>query len=340
MFQDAGRQVMIASTCAFGRQLYSAILPGSVCVVNEAMGGIDRFEFEGRVFRYHQPASGQFNTQTLNETLRAIEAFDPAMVLAIGVQNLTAELLDAGRFVVQYPTIAGLPTTRNNHFFMWREPTAEEAELIEQLGLGKNFLFSHHPGFAPPPRTTTLSRAPFAIPEDAFVFAVVRMRLDDDIDDAFLALMRDVRARAPNAHFVFIGEFDGFFQRVGADPSVAGYATHVGFQSDIMAAYELCDAYINPTPKGGGSAIVHALTAGLPALSTNQGDAYEAVRTFPVIEDFAVLARVAADLAQRGKTFEAYVRMAKARAPTLNSKAPVVEKLLAAYETFARRPRG
>lgn len=335
LFQDAGREVMIASTCGFGHQLYSPIMPGSRCAVNAALAQTTVLTFEGRTYRYRQPADGRFNNQSLVQTLAAIEAFDPALVLAIGGQSLVGELLAASRFVVQYPTFGGLPTTKALRFFMWGPPTAEEQGLMDRLGLADLYLFSHHPGFEPPARTETLTRAQYGIPDDAFVFAVVGMRLGIDVDEAFLAVLRQVRAARPNVHFAFIGEFDGYARTVGADPALAGAASYIGFHSDIIAAYALCDAYLNPTRKGGGSAIVHALSAGLPALTVARGDAYEAVRALPALADEAALAEAACALAERGETYVAYVQAVRALAPQLQGKAAVVDKILAAYDAFA-----
>jgi hypothetical protein len=331
-FQDLGREVMIASTCALGRQLYSPLLPGSRCNLIEGLGGASALEFEGRTFRYHQPAIGLFNNATLKESLAAIEAFDPAFVLVVGGQNLVGELMVRRSFVVQYPTFAGLPTTKAFRFFTWRAPTDDETATLARLGLADQHLFSHHPGFEPPERTTTLTRAEFGIPADAFVFAVAGMRLGLDVDDDFLGLMRDIRARRPDAHFVFIGEFDGYDARIGA---LAAGASFIGFHADILSAYDLCDGYINPTRKGGGSAIVHALSAGLPALSVAYGDAYEAVRALPTLTDYAALADAACALAERRETHAAYVRQVADIAPTLQGKAAVVARLLAAYDVFA-----
>jgi hypothetical protein len=221
--------------------------------------------------------------------------------------------------------------TKGFSFFTWRALTEDETTTLARLGLADQHLFAHHPGFEPPERTTTLTRAEFGIPADAFVFAVAGMRLGLDVDDAFLDLMRDIRARRPNAHFVFIGEFDGYDARIG-DLGVS--ASFIGFHADILSAYALCDAYINPTRKGGGSAIVHALSAGLPALSVAYGDAYEAVRSLPTLADYVALAEAACALAERGDTYDAYVRRVADIAPTLQGKAAVVEKLLAAYEAF------
>lgn len=333
-FQDAGRNVMIASTCAVGAQLYSTILPGARGSVIESLGGVSGLTFEGRRFDYHQPESGRFNNETVVETLAVIEEFDPAFVLAIGGQNLVAELMTPRSFVVLYPTFAGLPTSKTLNFFLWREPTVEAASLLRRVGLEDRCLFAQHPGFEPPASTERFTRGQFNLPPDAFVFAVVGMRLDLDVGDDFIALMRAIRARRPNAHFLFVGDFTGFAERVGADPALAAGATHIGHQSDVMAAFELCDAYINPTRKGGGSAIVHAITAGLPALSVNIGDAYEAVRELPALKDYAALADAACALAERGETYEAYRAAMRAKAPMLGGKASVMEKLLAAYARF------
>lgn len=335
LFQDAGREVMIASTCAFGHQLYAPIMPGSRCAVNAALAQTRVLTFEGRSYQYRQPADGRFNNQSLLDTLAAIEAFDPALVLAIGGQSLVGELLAGSRFVVQYPTFGGLPTTKALRFFMWGPPTDEEQALMDRLGLADLHLFSHHPGFETPERTETLTRAQYGIPEDAFVFAVVGMRLGIDVDEAFLTVLRQVRAARPDAHFAFIGEFDGYAQTVGTDPALAAASTYVGFHSDIIAAYGLCDAYLNPTRKGGGSAIVHAITAGLPPLTVARGDAYEAVRALPALADEAAMAEAACALAERGAAYAAYVQATKALAPALQGKAAVVGQILAAYDAFA-----
>lgn len=338
-FQDLGREVMIASTCALGRQLYSPLLPGSRCNLIEGLAGATALAFEGRTFRYHQPASGLFNNATLAESLAAIEAFDPALVLVVGGQNLVGELLARRSFVVQYPTFAGLPTTKAFRFFTWRDLSEDETATLARLGLAGQHLFAHHPGFEPPERTTTLTRAEFGIPDDAFVFAVAGMRLGLDVDDDFLDLMRAVRARRPDSHFAFIGEFDGYDERIGADPVLADGASFIGFHSDILSAYALCDAYINPTRKGGGSAIVHALSTGLPALSVAYGDAYEAVRGLPPLADYDALADAACALAERGETYEAYRRQVAEIAPALQGKGAVVGRLMAAYEAFVSEGR-
>lgn len=334
LFQDRGKEVMIASSCAYGQQLYSTVMPGTRCAVNGALAATTTLTFEGRAYRYHQPASGRFNTQTLVETLEAIEAFDPALVLTIGGHSLIGELLAQRRFLVQYPTFSGLPTTKALRFFMWGPPTATEEALMDRLGLRALHLFSQHPGFETPERSESLNRAQFGIPDAAFVFAVVGMRLDIDVGDDFLAMLRQIRSQRPQAHFAFIGDFDGFAARIAADPALAGATSHLGFHSDIMAALGLCDAYLNPTRRGGGSAIVHAVIAGLPALSVAFGDGFEAVRDWPRLDDYAAMAEVACALAERGETHAAYVALAKAKAPALQGKAAVVDKLLAAYDAF------
>jgi glycosyltransferase involved in cell wall biosynthesis len=104
-----------------------------------------------------------------------------------------------------------------------------------------------------------------------------------------------------------------------------------------MAVYALCDGFINPRRSGGGSAIVHAMSAGLPCLSVAFGDAYDAVRNFPVIKTYHEMADVAARLVADEAFRLRYRQMAAEASQLLNSKAPLIARIMTEYAAFLDR---
>jgi glycosyltransferase involved in cell wall biosynthesis len=171
------------------------------------------------------------------------------------------------------------------------------------------------------------------IPESAFVFVVVGMRLHNVVDDVFLDLLETI-IEEPNTHVVFAGHFNSYDRTVGGRDRLKGRCTFAGFQDDIMAAYEICDAFINPKQPGGGSAIVYAMAAGLPALSLPYGDAGLAVNQLPEIRNYQEMARIAKRLCTDRIFYDNYKAMTADVAQELSSRTPLVNKIMDAFSAY------
>jgi glycosyltransferase involved in cell wall biosynthesis len=330
---DYGFEVMVVNTYEHSPEPSSYIYPSYSASYSEKYIGSDVLETDGVRVKYFQPSSLRFSNENIVSIFCAIEKFDPSLVLVVGSRNLIAEKLSQRAFTVFYPTSAALPLCVNSNFFMWRAPTNEEVEKIKKWGIQDKFLFHQHPGFNPPAVKTTFTRAQFGIPEDAFVFVVVGMRLDTDVDKKFLSMLEKI-ALHPRAHFVFAGRFSTHEKRLSAHTGLTDRTTVLGFQSDMLAVYAICDAFLNPIRHGGGSAIVYALYAGLPSLSLPIGDAYEAVRDFPALETYDEMAVEAMSLIDDKEKMAFYKEKASEVSEYLCSRKPLVARLMKEYQKF------
>ena len=334
--QSYAKEVMIVSSCEYSAYPSGSVLPLALSRVLQDYANKETVSYKGKEFRYFQPETGRFSAETIPQTVEAIETFDPAMILVVGGRNLLAEVFLERAFVLFYPTTSNLPMLSKPSFFMWREPTVAEYVLLESEGLRANYIFHQHPGFEVPTQKISLSRKEFCIPEDAFVFAVVGMRLDADIKPEFLDMLEGV-IQDPRAFVVFAGHFASYHQVLASRESFAGRCEFLGFQDDIMAVYSLCNCYLNPKRIGGGSAIVYALAAGLPSLSCPIGDGYEAVRNLPLLPDYEAMAKTCKKLMNDPDALWRYRALAKQEAARLCSRAPLVERIQASYTIFLER---
>lgn len=330
-----GKETMIVNTMQISPKPDGLMIPSAHGSEQPELREAGTLTYEGEAFKYFQPTQGEFTREAIADCIRVIENFDPEIVISVGSNNMLAELFAGRAFAFRYPTDADVPLTLTNYFHTWREPTPEMLERIEIENLNGLFLFAKHPGFDTPKKFTTLTRAQYGIPEDAHVFGIVGMRLESDVDAACMDMLERILDGAPNAYFAFAGHFPGYDATMALRPKLAARCCSVGFQNDVMAFFELCNGYINPHRKGGGSAIIYAMAAGLPALSTAYGDAGEALATLPPIPTYAELADMAVTIATDPAFANEYRDKCKTAAAALTSRRPLMDMIMMAFEQYA-----
>ena len=136
--------MIIVSSCEYSAYPSGSVLPLALSRVLLDYANKATVSYKGKAFRYFQPDKGRFSVETISQTVAAIEAFDPAMILVVGGRNLLAELFVKRAFVLFYPTTSNLPMLSKPNFFMGREPTVEESNLLESEGLRTSYLFHQH----------------------------------------------------------------------------------------------------------------------------------------------------------------------------------------------------
>lgn len=331
----AGFEVLIIASREFNSEPAGALAPARTSNVNEAFNGPVRIEYRGQHYQSYQPSQGTMNDASLIEIFSRIKSFGPELILSVGTRSVVAETLaGSGPMTLMYPTTSGVPLTLKNHFMMWRAPTEGDLALMEDEGLRDQFLFWRHPGFEPPETKGALSRSDFDIRADAFVILIVGQRLHDDIDEAFIEFMRALCTANERFHFVFAGHFHTYEALFSEHSDLAGRWTYIGFHSDIMAINALGDVYVNPRRAGGGSAIVYAMAAGLPAFTMPFGDAYEAARSLPRYESYEDIAAAVTALESSPGALEGAKALALSTAEGLTSRQPFVDDIITALHAF------
>ena len=70
----------------------------------------------------------------------------------------------------------------------------------------------------------------------------------------------------------FLGVFHAYDERIKKYPRLKRKSAFWGFRKDILSYLEICDLYVNPVRKGGGTSSVEAMFKGIPVVTTDYGD--------------------------------------------------------------------
>lgn len=295
----------------------------------------DSVTWMGTAIPFAMLSDGPISDDSVSRGLDAIASLNPEMIISIGSPSLFAEAFADSRFCFLYQTVTGLPYVKNCYFHTWEEPDETTEAEVTRRGLGDRYLFAQHPGFDPKQAMAKFDRSRFDIPPEAFVFAIVGLRLHKEVDDTFLNLLTDIAKDNPRALFAFIGDFNTYDTVMKKHPDLLPHARNLGLQGDIMAVYDLCDAFLNPIRKGGGGGIVYAMQAGLPALSTPFGDAGLAVANLPEIADYPAMKDTALRLMSDQVFREDYAAKSLAESKKLNSGSKIVARIVEEFNKYA-----
>lgn len=332
---EHGKTPVILVTQEFPNDKDSCIAPCPAGNMDKSFLKADRVSWMGETIRFAMLSDGPISEVSVARGLATIAHLNPEMIISIGSPSLFAETFADSRFCFLYQTVTGLPYVGDCYFHTWEEPDDTMQAEIEARGLQDQYLFTQHPGFDEKTAQTELSRATYDIPDDAFVFAVVGQRLDREVNDAFLEMCTAVAAQNPKAYFAFAGNFDNYQKLIATHPKLLPHSRYIGFHNDIMAVYEMCDAFLNPIRKGGGGGIVYAMQAGLPALSTPFGDAGLAVKNLPEIADYEAMAATALRLMNDDGFREDYAARSLAESKRMSSGGEIISRIVVEFDKYA-----
>ena len=171
---------------------------------------------------------------------------------------------------------SSLPHTKNKMKILGRKLSTEEKEIYKEEDIIESrFTFELKP------QTRKFSRKEPGIPEDKFVLVVVGTRLDYDITDEFMEMLKQVCENG--CYVIFSGIMNNYNMLMERYPVVADNSLFAGYCEDILALMEICDLYVNPDRSGGGFSVIEAFSKGKPGVYLKKGDVYTAGG-----EDFAV----------------------------------------------------
>ncbi len=332
---EHGKTPVILVTQEFPNDHDSCVAPCPAANMDKGFLKADTVSWMGETIRFAMLSDGPISEVSVARGLATIAHLNPEMIISIGSPSLFAETFADSRFCFLYQTITGLPYVGDCYFHTWEEPDDAMQAEIEARGLQDQYLFAQHPGFDEKTAQAELSRATYDIPADAFIFAVVGLRLDREVDDAFLEMCGAIAAQNPKACFAFAGNFSKFEKLLANHPALTPHARYIGFHTDIMAVYGMCDAFLNPIRKGGGGGIVYAMQAGLPALSTPFGDAGLAVKNLPDIADYEAMAATALKLMEDDAFREDYAARSLAESKRMSSGSEIIARIVGEFDKYA-----
>ncbi len=219
-----------------------------------------------RTLQFHVSAD------TLNEVRQAydyIREFNPMYVWNVGDPHIFAELFRGITTLVSLPINAGLPVS--NAPILVRYMRHPEQEIEESaLSRGQKVLdMSWH---TPLGDIKATDRKTLGISEDRFLIAVMGNRLDTEIDDDFINIMRKSISMNPCITYVIIGNCTIDFSLSGIEDNVQ----ILGYRAEYLSDLKMCDICVNPRRRGGGGASA-AVRLGTPVITLDDCDVAGAI---------------------------------------------------------------
>lgn len=193
------------------------------------------------------------------------------MWLILGGSSLFAGLADELVPVLTVGTTqSGLATTLTTYQAVHGKLEEKWLHVLKNVGKTERHMIEGIFTFSLREQTETTTREKEGLSENQFLLAVVGGRLDDEVTEEFINMLKSVVSEEIGV--VFIGSFRNFAKMTAAYPEIKSYAYYLGFCEEILSKLEICDLYVNPTRKGGGTSVVEAMSKGKPAVSVDFED--------------------------------------------------------------------
>ncbi len=228
-------------------------------------------EWKGVKVPYYQCENYMPDFTEVKNLLLKIRMLAPEKIIAIGKGGILANL--ASR-IVPMLTIGLCPSdleyTTGQYQALGRKLTEADIELLKDLGYTEHHVIESIFTSSLKPQVEHITRSELGIPDDKFVIIIVGARLDSEVTSEFMGMLESVLNA--DMYVAFLGEFHQYNNYVSAFPKLKEQSAYLGFCADILSRLEVCDLYVNPIRKGGGTSSVESMFKGIPVVSVDYGD--------------------------------------------------------------------
>jgi glycosyltransferase involved in cell wall biosynthesis len=231
--------------------------------------------YKDTVFGFYQVSTAMLDVHEVETLVYNIKMLSPRLVLNVGASCLTADLCRHFAKTASIPCAISIPTSMADYLVLCRELRLADQQNLEAMQPWQKLIQSVYNYIMPDADTmSSYCRRDFEIEEEDWLIVTVGNRMQEEMDDDFLAMVDNVLGELPDSHFLIIGGIRD--QSVIADKFVNRQRVHfAGAILDGSQAIRLADVYIHPTRKGGGRAAFEALYYGVPVITTKYGDTWD-----------------------------------------------------------------
>lgn len=286
-----GKEVLILNTNMLPNRGHTGFVPPFNASMATSLNGFQRVKFEDHIFFVLSSTEQSITAEKIGGFMRAVEEFDPDIVVSFGGSVVVADLLASTRPTLCIPTTSDLTISLSDIVLGYggASPPLTDGRLAASWRPFRfRFSLRGEPGRA--------ARADFSIPEDAFACVIVGNRLDIEVDDRFVRILEEILDRIPRGLVLLAGEVASLSERL-ARSRHAGALRCLGHVSDIRGLLSVCDVFLNPQRTGGGGSVAHALVEGVVPISFTNGDVASVVGAAFTVPDHAAYVNRAVALA-------------------------------------------
>jgi len=273
LIENMGKEVLLINTAEVLTQV------GAIPFFDTELGNYfpEKMQEKEQIWKgcyvpYYQCAPIMPNRQELDGLLTKIREMTPGYVVVIGGSSILANLVNK-----MIPVVciglgpSGLECTTVRYQTLSRKVSEKDRHLLSSLGFLENHVIESIFTSSLKPQSEKITRKELGEGlEGKFLLVIVGARLDDEITEDFLEMLNKIIE--PNMWIGFLGYFNKYEQYLGKWSKLKKQSSYFGFCKDILSRLEVCDLYINPKRKGGGTSSVEALFKGVPVVSIDYGD--------------------------------------------------------------------
>lgn len=264
--------ILVVNTSMPAQMPVSLVLDVTVGQTSDYLLNAKTIERHGESFAFAHNPHKLLQKNSFLWMADTLEAFQPHAVISLGPGNLLVDALTTGPRTMAIPNNKEVPLSAAQTLVVTEKPDTVTARLLSRAGVSPERIGSMPFAYRLPEVTGASDRSSFNFPADAFVFAIVGVRLQQDCTGAFLGALEQFAIDIPRAHFLFVGPVGSQHSFLGDRPTLQARARVLGFRSDVLALLQVCDAYLNPPRQGAGTSAAFALSAGLPIITLGDGD--------------------------------------------------------------------
>lgn len=272
LMEEMGKKVLLINTAEIlsqvGRIPYYDCRSGKYANENLTK---EILEWKGTRISYFQCENNMPNRNDLRILLQTVRNIKPDLVIAVGGSGVLINLIDT-----MIPVLcvglgpADLEVTMVTCQTLSRPLKEKDKELLAKIGKEERSVIQSIFTSSLQPQGIKVTRAELGLPDDKFIIVIVGYRLDTDINEEFMKMLSEVVDS--NTVVALIGQFESYENYMLKIPKLRDKVYLLGLTNDILAWIEVCDLYVNPHRKGGGTSGVEALFQGLPVVTTSYGD--------------------------------------------------------------------
>ena len=272
LMKRLGKQVILINTAEVltmvGKIPFWNMAVGSYI---EGLKSASTMEWRGVKIPYLQCDQNMPNLDALKYLLDVIYEMKPGIIVSVGHSSILGGLVnDIVPVLVVGTTTSGIVPMIEDYQIVPQKLDNSHINVFRKLGRGENSLIKGRFTFSLKEQEEFLERNMLGFPEQKFLLCVVGGRLDEEITEEFLAMLEGILSE--KIAIVFIGEFQKYETLCQKYEWFRENSYNLGWCSDILSRVELCDLYVNPERRGGGTSCVEAMYKGLPVITTEYGD--------------------------------------------------------------------
>ncbi len=312
---DHGYKVLLINTAELLSKSCSISFIGETYAsYNEEYLDKDYLEWEGVKIPFFQCEQNMPNCDTIRQLITVIRDLKPSFTISIASGTIVEGLLSKIIPVFAVPMTQSELAVSGANYQAYSGPKNQKFfDCLNALNLAENRIIDTIFGFSILPQKIKRQRSDYGISDDTFLLITAGGRLQDELDDAFWDTFRNILHEIPDIKIMTIGNYS----KEDKNNDINTHIICTGFVDDILSWIDLCNLYINPHRKGGGTSCVEAMYCGLPVVTDMYGDVASNAGNEFCVKDYSSFAAIIKKYYDDKTFYKKQSHLAKTRADIL-----------------------